>query len=79
MSLGQGSERQTSRAAVGPGPSLWRQTTTLFHAALREALVNNKGKYKRRQERRSPGFRQPAEIPGKNGGVELVQCKTGRK
>ena len=79
MSLGQGSERQTSRAAFGPGPSLWRQTTALFHAALREALVNNKGKYKRRPGEAEPGFRQPAGIPGKNGAAELVQCKTGRK
>jgi hypothetical protein len=40
MSLGQGLERQTSHAAFGPDPRLWRQPTALFHAALREDGVH---------------------------------------
>src|ERR1700736_5120536 len=61
MSLGQGLERQTRRAACVPDPSLWRQPTIPFYAALREALVNNKGKYKRR-----PGEAGP-RIPSTSG------------
>ena len=41
MSLALGSERQTSRAAIAPGPSLWRQTPPPFYAALREGIVKN--------------------------------------
>jgi hypothetical protein len=75
MSLGQGLERQTSRAAFGPGPSLWRQPRGPVHAALREALVNNKGKYKRRPGEAEPGIPSTSGNPREKwrSGVGAVQ------
>jgi hypothetical protein len=63
MLLGEGRERQTSRAAIAPGPSLWRQTMMPFYVALRGGLVNNK------RNTSGGGREREPSIPSTNGNL----------
>ena len=78
-SLGQGLERQTSRAALGPDPRLWRQTKSPFCAALRGALVNNKGKYKRRAGEAEPRIPSSTGNHGEKRPLGIVAMQNGQE
>jgi hypothetical protein len=79
MSLGQGSERQTSRAAIGPGPSLGGQAKETPFAAPQKSLVNINENTSGARTTGTGDSAQPAETPGKTGAAELVQCKNGEE